>query len=85
MSHKHKVMLEKIFAHPIATSLDWKKLSSALKHYGAEIDLSHSNRAHISFGKKELVIGMPHQGKELKSKADVMKLRHFLEELEISL
>jgi hypothetical protein len=80
MSHKHKVTINKIFAHPITSSLDWKKLASALKHYGAEIDLSNTNRAHIHLEGKELVISMPHQGHEIANKTDITKLRHFLEE-----
>lgn len=84
MSHKHKVVLEKIFAHPIASSIDWKKLSTALKHYGAEIELSNTNRAHIKIEGKELIIGLPHHGHELTNKADVTKLRHFLEAVEIT-
>ena len=84
MSHKHQVTLAKVFAHPIATNLDWKKLSSTLKHYGAEINLSNTNRAHIHLKGKELVIGMPHQGHELSNKTDITKLRHFLEAVGIT-
>ena len=47
MSHKHDAMIEKIFAHPIAANIDWKKLSSALEHFGATIDTSHHGRAKI--------------------------------------
>ena len=80
MSHKHKIMIEKVFSHPLPNNLDWKKLATALQHYGANLDLSNTNRVHISFGEKELVIGVPHKGKELKNKTDIIKLRHFLEE-----
>ena len=84
MSHKHKVTLEKLFSHPIASSLDWKKLSIALKHYGAEIKLSNSNKAHIHLKGKESIISLPHHGHEITNKSDVIKLRHFLEEVEIT-
>lgn len=84
MSHKHKVIIEKVFAHPIATNIDWKKLSHTLEHFGAEIEVSSSNKAKIHFKDKELVMGLPHHGHELADKAEITKLRHFLEEVELT-
>lgn len=84
MSHKHKVIIEKVFAHPIATSIDWKKLEHALEHFGAEIEISNSNRAKIVLRDKEIVIGLPHHGHEIADKAEVTQLRHFLEEVELT-
>lgn len=84
MSHKHKVILEKVFAHPMATNLDWKKLASALEHYGATIDVSNANRAHILLKGEELTLGLPHHGHELANKEEVTRLRHFLESIELT-
>lgn len=84
MSHKHKAIIEKIFAHPIATNLDWKKLASTLEHLGAEIDVSNANRAHIVLNGQELTLGLPHHGHELANKDEVTKLRHFLEEVGVT-
>lgn len=84
MSHKHHVMIEKLFAHPVATNLDWKKLATALKHYGAEIDTTTNNHAKIAFSQNELVIGLPHHGHELSNKDEVVKLRNFLEQNNIT-
>jgi len=81
MSHKHKVTLEKVFAHPIATSIDWKKLSHALEHYGAEIDLSKSNHAKVVIGGSEFSMSLPHHGHEISDKSEVTQLRHFLEQV----
>lgn len=80
MSHKHHVMIEKLFAHPIATNLDWKKMATALKHYGASIETTTNNHAKIVINDAELVIGLPHHGHELSNKDEVSKLRSFLEE-----
>ncbi|MDX1796940.1 MAG: hypothetical protein R3219_09455 [Hydrogenovibrio sp.] len=80
MSHKHQVMIEKLFAHPMPGNLDWKKLSHTLEYYGAQIEVSPSNHAKIVFGENELVIGLPHHAHELSNKDDIVKLRHFLEE-----
>jgi len=84
MSHKHKAIIEKIFAHPIATNVDWKKLQNTLEHFGAEIDVSNSNRAHIQLRDKEITLGLPHHGHELADKSEMTKLRHFLEEVDLT-
>jgi len=84
MSHKHKVTLEKVFAHPIATSIDWKKLSHALEHYGAEIDLSKHNHAKVVVGDKEFSMSLPHHGHEISDKSEVTHLRHFLESVDLT-
>ncbi len=80
MSHKHKVILEKVFAHPIATNLNWKKLSHALEHYGAEIELSKSNHAKVKIKDLEVSLSLPHHGHEISDKSEVTRLRHFLEQ-----
>lgn len=84
MSHKHKVIIEKIFAHPIATNVDWKKLQHALEHFGAEIDISNTNKAKVILRGQEIVLGVPHHGHELADKTEITKLKHFLESVELT-
>jgi len=84
MSHKHKVLLEKVFAHPMVSNIDWKKLVAALEHYGATIDVSNTNRAHILIKDQALTLGLPHHGHELANKEEVTKLRHFLESVQLT-
>jgi phage gp36-like protein len=84
MSHKHKVIIEKIFAHPIATNVDWKKLQHALEHFGAEIDVSNANKAKVTLREHEIVLGLPHHGHELADKDEITKLRHFLESVKLT-
>lgn len=84
MSHKHKVIIEKVFAHPIATNVDWKKLSNTLEHFGATIEVSNSNKAKIRLKDQEIVLGLPHHGHELADKSEITKLRKFLEEVELT-
>ncbi|WP_127471060.1 hypothetical protein [Thiomicrorhabdus aquaedulcis] len=79
MSHKHQAIIEKVFSHPISTSIDWKKLQHALEHFGAQIDISSSNKAKVVLRGEEIVLGLPHHGHELADKADITQLRHFLE------
>ncbi|WP_319379983.1 hypothetical protein [Thiomicrorhabdus sp.] len=84
MSHKHKTMIEKVFAHPIATNIDWKKLVHALQHYGATVEVTSANKAKIMVGEQELVMSLPHHGHELADKAEVTRLKHFLEAIELT-
>ncbi|MDG6773514.1 hypothetical protein QCB45_04150 [Thiomicrorhabdus sp. ZW0627] len=84
MSHKHKAIIEKVFAHPISTNIDWKKLEHALEHFGAEIEISAANRAKIVIGENELVVSLPHHGHEISDKDEVTRLRHFLEEVKVT-
>lgn len=84
MSHKHKVIIEKVFAHPIATNIDWKKLSHTLEHFGANIEVSNSNKAKIHLKGEELVLGLPHHGHELADKSEITKLKHFLETVDLT-
>lgn len=81
MSHKHLAIIEKVFAHPIATNLDWKKLKHTLEHFGADISVGNNNRAHIIIEGNELTLGLPHHGHELADKPEITKLRHYLEEI----
>ena len=84
MSHKHKAIIEKIFAHPISTNIDWKKLQHALEHFGAEIDISGTHKAKVILRDQEIILGMPHHGHDLADKDEVTKLRHFLESVELT-
>jgi len=77
---KHKQKIEKVFEHPISANIDFKKLLSALEHYGAEIDLTKEHHAKIHLKGKMYSMPLPHQGTAL-SKDVVVELRHFLEEV----
>jgi len=84
MSHKQIVIIEKVFAHPIATNIDWGKLHKALEHFGAEVTVNSNNRAHIVYKGEELSLGLPHHGHELADKPEITKLRHYLESVELT-
>ena len=76
---KHIKKIEKVFEHPVATNLDTNKLVSALEHFGCEVEHSKTNKIKISYAGKEIVLGFHHSGS--LSKDEVLKLRHFLEEV----
>lgn len=81
MSHKHVALIQKVFAHPIATNVDWKRLQKTLEHYGADIKVGNNNRAHINIEGKELTLGLPHHGHELADKPEITKLKRYLEDV----
>ncbi len=76
---KHKIKIEKIFAHPISGNIDTKKLIHALEHYGAKVDMNKQHRAIIHLNGKEHSMTLSHRN-EL-SKDAIVKLRHYLEEV----
>jgi hypothetical protein len=77
MSHKHKAKIEKVFTHPTPANIDYKKLLSALEHYGVEVDLTKKHKAKLFYNESEFVLALPH-GDHL-SKDEVIRLRHWLE------
>ncbi len=81
MSHKHIIIIQKVFAHPIASNINWQKLKHTLEHFGADISIAKNNRVHIVIADKSLILGLPHHGHDLADKSEVIKLRHFLEEV----
>ena len=81
MSHRHKVKIEKLFEHPTSGNIDANKLLSALEHYGAKVELTKQHRAKIFYNDKEFVLALSH--KSNLSKDAILKLRHFLEEVDL--
>lgn len=79
MGHKHLKKIQKVFQHPVAKDLDTNKLSSTLEYYGCGVERTKTNKFKISFDGREVVLGVHHSGN--LSKDEVMKLRHFLEEI----
>ena len=83
MSHKHKAKIEKLFEQPISTNIDVRKLLSALEHYGIGVDHTKKNKVRLIYSdEQELFLSLPH-GDHL-SKDDVVRLRHWLEEVGIT-
>lgn len=79
MAHRHKAKIEKVFEHPISTNIDFKKLLSALEHYGCKLEHTKHNKVKIFYGEKEFILPVPHS--ETLPKDMVVELRHFLEEV----
>jgi len=76
---KHIKKIEKVFEHPVATNLDTNKLMSALEHFGCSVEHSKTNKIKISFDGRDIALGFHHSGS--LSKDEILKLRHFLQEI----
>ena len=81
MSHKHQVKIEKLFEHPISGNIDEKRLLSALEHFGAKIEITKHNKAKIFLKNEEFVLNLSH--KNDLSKDSAVKLKHFLEKVDL--
>ena len=79
MSKQHIKKIKKVFEHPVSTNLDTHKLMSALEHFGCGVVQSKANKIKITFDGRDLILGFHHSGS--LSKDEVLKLRHFLEEI----
>ena len=82
MSKHHLKKIQKIFEHPVASNVDTHKLVAALDHFGCSIEHSKTNKIKISFDGRDIVLGFHHSGS--LSKDEVLKLRHFLEEVRLT-
>ena len=47
MNHKHRKILQAIFAHPVSANIDFKDVVSVLEELGAEIDNKHGIRIGV--------------------------------------
>ena len=83
MSHKHKAKIEKLFEHPVSGNIDIKRLISALEHYGVNIEITKHNKAKLFYNNKDFVMALSHRND--LSKDSIGKLRHFLEEVDLTL
>ncbi len=79
MNHKHRITLQKIFSHPIDTSINWKKIESLFTHLGAELSEGRTGRMKVILNGQEAVFSLPHHGHTLQDKNEIVRLRHFLE------
>jgi hypothetical protein len=79
---KHKEKIAKLFEHPLSGNIDITKLLHALEHYGAEVDMTKTHRALIHLKGAEHSLVLSHRN-EL-SKDAIVKLRNFLESVELT-
>ena len=76
---KHEQTLEAIFADPVRANINWSRIESMLKHYGADISRGKGSRVRIALKGVRAVFHRPHPRKEA-DKGTVRSMRRFLTE-----
>jgi hypothetical protein len=75
MNHKHRKVLQAIFAHPASNNLDFKEVIHALESLGAEVSNKAGNRIGISLNGRSVALTHAHHD---LPKEEVMQVRKFL-------
>jgi len=75
LEHHHRDTLERIFAHPTSTNVEWRQVRSLLEAIGAITD-EHNGKVKISLGGRTEVL-QPPRGKDV-DKETIVELRKML-------
>ena len=75
MNHKHRKVLQAIFAHPASGNLDFKEVVHTLESLGAEIENKNGNRIGVTLNGHS--VAFTHANHDLP-KEEVMQIRKFL-------
>lgn len=77
MNHRHRKILEDIFAKPTKADVSWPDIESLFLALGAEIEEGRGSRVRIAMGGVRSVFHRPHP-KHIAGKAMVDSVRDFL-------
>ncbi len=75
MNHKHRAVLESIFAHPTSGNIDYKEVVHVLEALGAEIENKSGNRIGVTLNGH--TVAFTHAHHDLP-KEEVMQIKKFL-------
>lgn len=76
MNHRHRKVLQQLFAHPISANVDFKEVVHVLEELGAEVDNKSGNRIGVKLnGHSAAFVHVQHS----LPKDEVVQIRHFLE------
>jgi hypothetical protein len=76
MNHKHRAVLEAIFAHPTSGNIDFKEAVHALEALGAEVVNKSGNRIGVSLNGHTVALSHAHHD---LPKDEVIQIKKFLE------
>jgi hypothetical protein len=79
MSNKHLLTVKKIFAHPIDMNIAWRDVVKMFESLGGEVDHTSHGQLKVKLNGKEKSFGIPHHEHTLKSREEIIAIRHFLE------
>jgi hypothetical protein len=75
MNHKHRKILQAIFAHPVSANIAFKDVVSVFEELGAEIDNKHGNRIGVKLNGHSAAFSHAHHD---LPKEEVAQVRKFL-------
>jgi hypothetical protein len=76
MNHRHRKVLQSLFAHPVSANIDFKEVVHVLEALGAEIDNKSGNRVGVKLNGHSAAFVHAHHS---LPKEEVMQIKHFLE------
>lgn len=79
MSHRHEHTLAKIFAHPIDMNITWRDVLHLFESLGGALDHTKHGQLKVKLNGMEKTFGIPHHDHTIKSRDEVVAIRHFLE------
>jgi hypothetical protein len=79
MSHKKEHTLTKIFAHPMDMNIAWRDVVHLFEALGGEVDHTRHGQLKVKLNGIEKSFGIPHHEHSIKSRDEVVAIRHFLE------
>ena len=76
MNHRHRKVLQALFAHPISANIDFREVIHVLEELGAEIEMKSGNRVGVTLNGHVAAFSHAHHS---LSKEEVIQIRKFLE------
>lgn len=76
MNHRHRKVLQAIFAHPISANIDFKEVMHVFEELGAEVDNKSGNRVGVKLNGHS--VAFVHAQHSIP-KDEVVQIRKFLE------
>jgi hypothetical protein len=76
MNHRHRKVLQALFAHPISANIDFKDVVHVLAELGADIDNKSGNRIGVTLNGHTAAFTHAHHS---LPKEEVVQIRKFLE------
>jgi hypothetical protein len=76
MNHRHRKLIEAVFAHPVSANLDGREVESLLAALGAELHHTHNGRLGARLNGRSLSL---HARSHSLGKDEAVQLRQFLE------
>ncbi|MBB5689418.1 hypothetical protein GXW77_12680 [Roseomonas alkaliterrae] len=75
MNHRHRKVLQALFAHPVSANIDPKAVHAVLEELGAEVSHNGSGRVAVKLNGQAHAF---HDARHSLSKDEVVQIRNFL-------